>query len=971
MSETEGSGNPRSRRRRVRRRPNMGGHDPHAHSTGLLLPQHAALLRASSVSPEVANARGYRSLTTKADAERLGFGRAQRNVPALLLPVWNVAGEVATHQLRPDEPRWADGKPIRYETPSRSRMALDVPPPARPWIGDPTRPLFITEGIRKADAAVSRDLCCIALLGVWNWRGTNPEGGSTALPDWESIALNGREVYLAFDSDVMTKPAVYAALARLSAFLASRGARVRVVYLPPGAGGTKVGLDDFFATGGSVADLLALAADELRPPPGGAAVEEGPFAVRDGQLCYRKRERDGDVWLPMCNFSARIIEEVIADDGATERGEFVIAGALADGTPLPSVRVAPSRFASLDWVVARWGARAVVAAGIGNKDRLREAIQRLSADATRRREYTHPGWRRLDDHGWCYLHAGGAIGTAGTVADVAVNLTGSAARLRLPDPPEGDALGAAIHASLAVLDVAPPAITIPLLGMGYRAVLNELAYADLAGFLVGPTGVQKSELAALLMQHFGADFDRLHLPAGWASTANALERLAFDFKDAPVVIDDFAPTGSTHDIARAHATADRVLRGAGNAVGRGRMNADGTPRAEYVPRGLVIGTGEDVPRGQSARARAVIVELSPGDVDLARLTASQEAGRRGDFAAAMAGYLRWLVPQLDTLRDHVPDQLAMLRAASRSDGAHARTPEAVANLALGWQLWLRFAREAGALTEAEATAMWERVWTALGAAAAGQRDHQGGEAPARRFLDLLASALASGRAHVAGPTGEEPSGPEAWGWRERTIGTGDYQRDEWQSQGERIGWLAGDDLYLDPHAAFAAAQRLGETTGSTIGVGPKTLAKRLHEGGALRSTDQEDGNLQVRRTLEGTRRRVLHLAAGYLTPDESGQPGQPSQTGADNPAATTTPATPGRVPWSDSAADCTESGQENGPELPSDGTAGQNGQLGLVSPEKADGRAVTRCVGCGEALPTGRRYQCAACAVAGDGRRTA
>jgi hypothetical protein len=98
-------------------------------------------------------------------------------------------------------------------------LVLDVPPIARPWLRDPGRPLFITEGARKADAGVSIGLCCIALLGVWGWRGTNDLGGRTALPDWESIALKDRDVYIVFDSDVMTSPSVYQALNRLKAFL--------------------------------------------------------------------------------------------------------------------------------------------------------------------------------------------------------------------------------------------------------------------------------------------------------------------------------------------------------------------------------------------------------------------------------------------------------------------------------------------------------------------------------------------------------------------------------------------------------------------------------------------------------------------------------------------------------------------------------------------------------------------------------
>ena len=722
-------------------------------------------------------------------------------------------------------------------------------------------------------------------------------------------------------------------------------------------------------------ELLALAsvlADHREAPANEPTSEAGPYAVRDGRLCFRRREQGGDVWLPLGNFAARITEEVIADDGATQHGELVIDGTLADGTALAPARVALPRFAGLDWVLAQWGTRAVVVAGFGNRDRLREAIQRLSPDVVRRREYTHPGWRWLDDHGWCYLHAGGAVGAAGNVEDAAVNLRGFVSRLRLPDPPADDGLRRAVRASLAVREVAPATITVPVLGMGYRAVLNELAYADLAGFLVGPTGVQKSEVAALVMQHFGAGYDRLHLPASWSSTANALERLAFDFKDAPVVIDDFAPTGASHDIARAHATADRVLRGAGNAAGRGRMNADGTPRAEYPPRGLVIGTGEDVPRGQSARARAVIVEVAPGDVDLARLTESQEAGRRGDLAASMSGYVRWLAPQIDSLRDAIPLDLANLRTAARGAGGHARTPEAVANLALGWRLWLRFAGEVGAVTEAEAAAAWDHVWAALGAAADGQRDHQGGEAPARRFLDLLSSALGSGFAHVAAPDGHEPGSAEAWGWRQRTIGAGEYQRDEWQPQGTRVGWLDGDDLFLDPNASYAAAQRLGDATGGALVVAPQTLTKRLHQAGALRSTDRDHGNLQVRRTLEGKRRRVLHLAAGALSPEESGQPGQPDRGGIVAPGGSTSGTGQGRVPGPVSAADAQITGQRTGPERPTEGGAGRIGPIGRLFPDGrpgADGSEA--CLGCGAELTGGRRYQCAPCAAIANDRWTA
>ncbi len=153
-------------------------------------------------------------------------------VPTLLIPLWNVHGEIGLYQSRPDEPRIRDGKAVKYETPAGSNVVIDVPPMTRERLKDPGWPLFITEGVKKADSAVSHGLCCIALLGVWNWRGTNESGGKVALADWECIALNERDVFITFDSDVIRKVQVHAALVRLKAFLESRGARVHIVVLP-------------------------------------------------------------------------------------------------------------------------------------------------------------------------------------------------------------------------------------------------------------------------------------------------------------------------------------------------------------------------------------------------------------------------------------------------------------------------------------------------------------------------------------------------------------------------------------------------------------------------------------------------------------------------------------------------------------------------------------------------------------------
>ena len=237
--------------------------------TASLFDHHRKLLEDRAIEPDVIKARGYSSTALPGWLHEEGFShQVSKLVPGLVIPVHDVHGQVRYHQYRPDKPRiMQNGKPAKYEIPARTRLVLDVPPAVLTRLGSPARPLWITEGPLKADAAVSAGLDCIAMTGVWAWRGRNGRGGKTALADWEDIALAGRTVYLVPDSDAAVNPKVAEAIGRLGAMLASRDANVRYVYLPTAADGGKTGLDDWLAVHGPDVDgLLALAADEPPAP---------------------------------------------------------------------------------------------------------------------------------------------------------------------------------------------------------------------------------------------------------------------------------------------------------------------------------------------------------------------------------------------------------------------------------------------------------------------------------------------------------------------------------------------------------------------------------------------------------------------------------------------------------------------------------------------------------------------------------
>ena len=242
-----------------------------------LTPHHYAMLHtASAITDEVMKARGYASIDDPRDVQDLGFSKAQaRTAPVLALPLWDVHGQPSGWQIRPDSPRqMKDGKVFKYETPKGGRLQLDVHPSVQPMLGDPQVPLWITEGVRKGDALVSHGACAIALMGgVWGFRGTNAHGGKVILPDWEYVALNGRLVYVAYDSDLATKKGVQAALVALWRFLRDRQALPARLQWPEGYQQKKWGVDDFLADGKTLEDLRAMI------PPGGPLPATTPRAA--------------------------------------------------------------------------------------------------------------------------------------------------------------------------------------------------------------------------------------------------------------------------------------------------------------------------------------------------------------------------------------------------------------------------------------------------------------------------------------------------------------------------------------------------------------------------------------------------------------------------------------------------------------------------------------------------------------------
>jgi P4 family phage/plasmid primase-like protien len=269
-----------------------------------LMPGHARELAESEISDAVAAARGYRTLYGGEDDLVLlkdlkiprWAWREEVAFPGILMPMYRVTGEEIGAQWKPAVPQETpNGKLQKYASQAGVPNRLDVPPTVSDAVRDPSVPLWITEGVKKADCLASLNKAVLTLTGVFNWRSK-----LGTLGDWEDIPLQGRVVVICFDSDANDKRNVLSAMQRLGRWLESKGSRVKYLIVPEAVNGTAVkGVDDFFHAGGTMDVLSSASMDALPVETKDATFTDSVLAdsVHDDRLDGLYRYAGGLGWM--------------------------------------------------------------------------------------------------------------------------------------------------------------------------------------------------------------------------------------------------------------------------------------------------------------------------------------------------------------------------------------------------------------------------------------------------------------------------------------------------------------------------------------------------------------------------------------------------------------------------------------------------------------------------------------------------
>jgi predicted transcriptional regulator len=244
-----------------------------------------------------------------------GFSKRQRERGPGMLFMGHRPNGKTFYVFRPDEPD-PDNPGLKYEASCKKLggpgNVLYVHPGTRHLVDDTSVPVIFVEGIKKALAIITAAraagvaVLVVAISGVWNWL-----SNKKPILDMFDIPVEGREVYIGFDSDVFRNPDVSDAARRLAAHLIGRSAVVYLSYLRDRLGGAKNGADDFLADSHTYAEYLAT----FRPYD--ARDLQAERLKRSEQMRFKlddlRRALWASEWKGMGGHSARDVFKVLVD----------------------------------------------------------------------------------------------------------------------------------------------------------------------------------------------------------------------------------------------------------------------------------------------------------------------------------------------------------------------------------------------------------------------------------------------------------------------------------------------------------------------------------------------------------------------------------------------------------------------------------------------------------------------------------
>ena len=332
--------------------------------------------------------------------------------------------------------------------------------------------------------------------------------------------------------------------------------------------------------------------------------EDVSFKIVDGELFEvigKKLRIIANFHLLIESRSMLMDEEVVVDQLLNLQIKFQ--------DKIGTIRVAAKEFYSGNFMPKIWAEVGTGAILYGSKRVLVIATQKLSGAGIPIRHILTSNGFNADG---AYLSADIKIAAKGVfpLDNIEVDLSGGnfSRRIGFTHASATDITAVAKQIYQDFLNLKLHDVTYPLIGHVCLAPFSSVISGEMgkkkpALHLEGPSGGGKTMLASLAMSFFG-DFQDHFI--SWTSTANAIEREGYFFRDSLYLIDDLKAS------VVAPETVIRTLQNYVDGHGRARMKSNAGMQKQFYIRGLLLSTGEDfVDNIESINGRTIVINVEP------------------------------------------------------------------------------------------------------------------------------------------------------------------------------------------------------------------------------------------------------------------------------------------------------------------------------------------------------------------------
>ncbi|MCJ7521125.1 MAG: hypothetical protein MUP21_02740 [Dehalococcoidia bacterium] len=267
-------------------------------------------------------------------------------------------------------------------------------------------------------------------------------------------------------------------------------------------------------------------------------------------------------------------------------------------------------------------------------------------------------------------------------------------------------------------------------------------------FLDGESGLGKTSLTQALQQFWG-NFPQL--VSLMLSSEKYLGELAYEFKDACVVFDDFKELTAKQRDSVLHT----IQHGFDGNVG-GKCNRDGTLKKAHGNRSVMIMSGERfIQNHASVVARTILLEVGKFDANATETYHASVLAMQGNYRGVTPRFISWVLNlPSEPYADELIEVQRKLRGPSGKRNNAARVSTTFACNHIVFKLWTQFLHEHGVATTEERDEMNKTHLRLVKSNHLKMLDRCEEEQESVVFKDMLLELILSGAASIMGHNSE-------------------------------------------------------------------------------------------------------------------------------------------------------------------------------------------------------------------------